>query len=524
MSNRYIKAKYIIIDIIIISTLCNKFEELVEKSFIIPKEINKDIKNMALLNMNRKIFSEEEIKIKKEKIKEKNIKKELNNKNETTDKYYEEYVDELGIAYKIPKNVKFGMHINDSFFEIYARENVFQLFNYSIMKYMKYKFELNDDEELDEKANKLIFKEMKKENLQYIPLISGNNDNMKVNNISKESFNKSEILIDTKENIPEKNNSKQQEKEDEISLKKCDVPKNKIGKSNKNTDNNIQSNLKKIKFSGDFDFILPGLKKEDLKNVIENKDISPFIFYGRIDLNNNKEFDVIGEIKENFHNTLFKKDQMEKYFQMIKLFKKEINDNIQFERFGFRSKRTKILMYVFDTTYSWFLKNMLDYRINQEKFTNADNNYKNESLYKSICNSFNNNNNIDDEKWNFIRMIVDSQFPFIFLYLPDVIKVDRIKFKEIEELREKIDILEKQILKKNLFEVVYELERLKEEKMKDLLKRNDNREIIKKMNLKRLNNRKYRIKNANKLILLKSGNQYYNVRIKKKLGIYEKDL
>ena len=112
-----------------ISTLCNKFEELVEKSFIIPKEINKDIKNMAFLNMNRKIFSEEEIKIKKEKIKEKNIKKELNNKNETTDKYYEEYVDELGITYKIPKNVKFGMHINDSFFEIYARENVFQLFN-----------------------------------------------------------------------------------------------------------------------------------------------------------------------------------------------------------------------------------------------------------------------------------------------------------------------------------------------------------------------------------------------------------
>ena len=200
---------------------------------------------MAFLNMNRKIFSEEEIKIKKEKIKEKNIKKELNNKNETTDKYYEEYVDELGITYKIPKNVKFGMHINDSFFEIYARENVFQLFNYSIMKYMKYKFELNDDEELDEKANKLIFKEMKKENLQYIPLISGNNDNMQVNNISKESFNKSEILIDTKENIPEKNNSKQQEKEDEISLKKCDVPKNKIGKNNKNTDNNIQSNLKK---------------------------------------------------------------------------------------------------------------------------------------------------------------------------------------------------------------------------------------------------------------------------------------
>ena len=85
-------------------------------------------------------------------------------------------------------------------------------------------------------------------------------------------------------------------------------------------------------------------------------------------------------------------------------------------------------------------------------------------------------------------------------------------------------LLEKQVLKKNLFEVLYELERLKEEKMKDLLKRNDDREIIKKMNLKRLNNRKYRIKNTNKLIRLKSRNQYCNVRIKKKLGIYEEDL
>ena len=85
MSDRYIKAKYIFIDIIMISTLCNKFEELVEKSFIIPKEINKDIKNMAFLNMNRKIFSEEEIKIKYEEPQKEenvNIPEEKNNLKE----------------------------------------------------------------------------------------------------------------------------------------------------------------------------------------------------------------------------------------------------------------------------------------------------------------------------------------------------------------------------------------------------------------------------------------------------------
>ena len=37
------------------------------------------------------------------------------------------------------------MHVNDSFFEVYARETIFQLFNYSIMKYMNYNFELKDN-------------------------------------------------------------------------------------------------------------------------------------------------------------------------------------------------------------------------------------------------------------------------------------------------------------------------------------------------------------------------------------------
>ena len=73
---------------------------------------------------------------------------------------------------------------------------------------------------------------------------------------------------------------------------------------------------------------------------------------------------------------------------MIILFKKEENDEIQFERIRFHSSRTKILMYAFDTSYSWFLKNMLDYQINRDKFEDTENNFKNESSFIEICQTF----------------------------------------------------------------------------------------------------------------------------------------
>ena len=61
----------------------------------------------------------------------------------------------------------------------------------------------------------------------------------------------------------------------------------KSGLSNDNINTNIiaskvpnikvKDNL--IKFIGDFDFILPGLKTEDIKSLLINQDLSPFIFY-----------------------------------------------------------------------------------------------------------------------------------------------------------------------------------------------------------------------------------------------------
>ena len=81
------------------------------------------------------------------------------------------YTDEYGITYNIPKNVKFRMHANDSFFEVYARENVYQLFDYSMMKYMKYEITLPEDEKhevkIEDKKDNYKLEEMDINNLQY---------------------------------------------------------------------------------------------------------------------------------------------------------------------------------------------------------------------------------------------------------------------------------------------------------------------------------------------------------------------
>ena len=329
----------------------NEFEELVQSNFINPKEIKGIDKNKAFLNMNKEILTKEkEDKIKEREKKKKQEKQLKNSKKEKSTGYYDVYEDQLGRIYQIPKNVKFGMHVNDSFFEVYARETIFQLFNYSIMKYMNYNFELKD--------NKSPIKDKEKKNIQYTKINSENN-----NDTEKVSVN---------------------EKNDKSGLSNDNINTNIIASKVPNI--KVKDNL--IKFIGDFDFILPGLKTEDIKSLLINQDLSPFIFYGNIDLINNEEFDVIGEVKENYHNNLFKIEQIKKYFNMIKLFKKEENDKIQFERFGFHSSRTKILMLVFDASYSRFLKNMLDYKINRDKFTHTEKNFKNESSFIKICETF----------------------------------------------------------------------------------------------------------------------------------------
>ena len=48
--------------------------------------------------------------------------------------------------------------------------------------------------------------------------------------------------------------------------------------------------------------IIPNINNTLLKEIFNDKKISPFIFYGNMDINVEQEFDIIGEIKESSLN------------------------------------------------------------------------------------------------------------------------------------------------------------------------------------------------------------------------------
>ena len=76
-------------------------------------------------------------------------------------------------------------------------------------------------------------------------------------------------------------------------------------------------NKKKI----DFDCLIPDITKGELTKVLNDSKISPFIFYGNI--NDNEKYDIISEIKQNFHDNEQHIIQAKKY---VKINKKLDND------------------------------------------------------------------------------------------------------------------------------------------------------------------------------------------------------
>jgi hypothetical protein len=111
------------------------FEEDIGQSFIYPKEIQKKHRYQAYYQVISKPLTIKNFR----KIRYKEIKGKLGfnlvSKNPET-KYSTEIAE-------IPSNLKFGKHDNYSFFEIYARETIFQLFKYPLMSF--YKFAINLD-------------------------------------------------------------------------------------------------------------------------------------------------------------------------------------------------------------------------------------------------------------------------------------------------------------------------------------------------------------------------------------------
>lgn len=217
-----------------------------------------------------------------------------------------------------------------------------------------------------------------------------------------------------------------------------------------------------IKISGDFDFLIHSLKSSKLNEILNNEDISPFIYYGNFSIEDSKEFDIIGEIKElsDSHDCLI--DQVTKYVQLMLSLQKSDEVN---KRFGFKKENKKIIMYVFDSSFTRYLENILDFKINQKKFTQKKKNLEKYPYYDQIVNSFDNNNVINDnisgenkQKNLLMKLIIKSSLPFIFIFIQNVkkmldistdIKTETLEKKE-NELRKIIEQKEKESKKKEL--------------------------------------------------------------------------
>ena len=58
----------------------------------------------------------------------------------------------------------------------------------------------------------------------------------------------------------------------------------------------LMNKINSSKFEGDFDFVIPDITKEELKSVLKNKEIGPFLFYDNINEDSYEKFDIIGEV------------------------------------------------------------------------------------------------------------------------------------------------------------------------------------------------------------------------------------
>ena len=135
---------------------------------------------------------------------------------------------------------------------------------------------------------------------------------------------------------------------------------------------------------GDFDFLIHSLEGNVLTEVLTDEEISPFIFYGNFELKSIRKYDIIGEIKESSDSHLNLIDQARKYIQLIYNLRrsKRLNDNL-----GFKKENEKILMYVFNNEYQKFITNILDFRINRDKFKEMER-YKELKSYQNILKDY----------------------------------------------------------------------------------------------------------------------------------------
>ena len=459
----------------------NDYEGPFESNFIylenIPEDKMKDSFNNLFKGKPQKNI-EGKFENKKEILSDNNNMKNLTNPKEekssgdlASDEKFTDKISKINLV-----NIKFVQRAVNSLFEYFARDIIYQLFNYHQMYYYNYKFTSKKDNE-DTKIGEKYNKEDKK-----IEPLNSKKDKIDETNINKEVIKtegsnnykeETQIKIDNAEEnkIVEANNNKVDKKIQNIDIinKNEENLNSKIEKVEKNSNNinlfisddnknkntkgpnknkaKIKKNNNEILYYGDFDFIIPNISFEEISKVLNNKEISPFIFYGNI--KKYMEYDIIGEIKENLGQSQRNNDQINKYISLIKLLRTDKNAN---EAVGLNLRNEKLILiylYVFNSGYQKFLFKMIEYKRHFEQFEMIDKKFKNEH-YKKLINierKFKAETK-DETKSDIVNEIISSSIPYIFIFIPSItnfISITKNKDSKIEKLNSRINDLEKQI-------------------------------------------------------------------------------
>ena len=252
-----------------------------------------------------------------------------------------------------------------------------------------------------------------------------------------------------------------------------------------------EDDKKKIKvlanISGDFDFLIHSLEGKILFDILTNKDISPFIYYGNFKINQKKKYDIIGEIKESSKAHYDSIVQVCKFIHLI--FDLKRNDEVN-EKLTFKKENAKILMYVCNGSYYRFIENILDFKINQDKFKVMEKSkgFKNYSKIVDYINTI--KNKPQYEKNQLFNLIIDSGLPFIFIFIHNMAKLNQIKEKvankEIQNLKENM-LKENQKNQMKITEMSKEMELQKEESQMKISKLKEENQDLKKT-IEKMNN------------------------------------
>ena len=311
------------------------------------------------------------------------------------------------------KIINFTQHVVNSLFEYYARDIIYQLFNYHPMYYYHYKLTNQNDT----KDKKIEASDIKEEKInETLNIINTNNENS-----NSKHKNDEQSSINTNMNTPANIKNKDEK-----------VPKKKKEK------------IKVILYNGDFDFVITNITFEEVNKVLNNKRISPFIFYGNI--KENIKFDIIGEIKENIDEIKKNNEQINKYISLINLLRSDENAN---EDTGLNFGNEKLMLYVFNTGYQKFLFKMLEIKKHYKQFETIDEKFQNEN-YKNIISIHRKfkDEAKDETNLDLLNVLINSSIPYFIIFIPSItsfISIIKKRKSKIVQLNSRITALENEM-------------------------------------------------------------------------------